>query len=314
MRADILAILGVLFVVSEHGFSQTTPATPTASTVAATVNGETIALAELDAALSANLPVIPLTIPQRKQLRAALLNDLIDDRLLKQFLAKNGPKVDPAELDEQMKAFTTQLVKENQSLVEYLQRTKQTEAQLRADWTAAIQLSALVQEKATDDQLRAYHAANRDHFDKVEVRVSHIIIRASKGTLPGERATALEKMRGIRADLVAGKMDFATAARKFSQDQTARNGGDLGFIFRRGQEELEEPLVKAAFAMKVGELSDILETGSGIHLILVTDRKPGKPTTVEKSIHEVLEAFTDDYRLELIAKLRKDAQIRISLP
>ncbi|HEV3439524.1 MAG TPA: peptidylprolyl isomerase, partial [Gemmata sp.] len=259
-------------------------------------------------------PVIPLTIAQRKQLRAALLNDMIDDRLVKQFLAKNGPKVDPAELEAQMKAFAAQLVKENQTLAEYLKKAGQTEAQLRADWTAAIQLSNYVQQQATDDQLRAYHAANRDHFDKVEVRVSHIIIRVSKGALPGERATAKEKMQAIRADLAVGKIDFATAARKFSQEPTARTGGDLGFILRRGQEELEEPLVKAAFAMKVGGISEVLETSSGIHLIAVTDRKPGMPTMIEKCAGEVLEAFIEDYRTELIARLRKEGQIRISLP
>jgi peptidyl-prolyl cis-trans isomerase C len=278
------------------------------------VNGEPITLADLDAALNANLPVIPLTIAQRKQLRAALLNDLIDDRLVKQFLAKNGPKVDPAELDAQMKAFAAQLVKENQTLADYLKKAGQTEAQLRADWTAAIQLSNYVQQHATDDQLRAYHAANRDHFDKVEVRVSHIIIRVSRGALPGERATAKEKMQTIRADLIAGKIDFATAARKFSQEPTARTGGDLGFILRRGQGELEEPLVKAAFAMKVGTISEMLETSSGIHLIAVTGRKPGMPTMIEKCAGEVLEAFIEDYRTELIAKLRKEGQIRITLP
>jgi parvulin-like peptidyl-prolyl isomerase len=310
MRSFALSIFALLVVPAGMGFTQ--PTSP-ASTVAATVNGETITLADLDIALTANLTAIPLTANQRKQLRAALLSDLIDDRLLKQYLAKNGPKVDPAELDAQLKAFTGQLAKENQTFAEYLKRTGVTEAQLRSDWTASIQLSALVQQQATDAQMKAYHAANRDHFDKVEVRVSHIVIRVSKGVLPGERATALEKIRAIRADLLAGKMDFATAARKFSQDPSGRTGGDLGFVLRRGQ-ELEEPLAKAAFAMKVGEISDLLETASGFHLIAVTDRKPGTPTTVEKSILEVLELYTEDYRTELIAKLRREGQVRISLP
>lgn len=286
---------------------------PPAATVAATVNGETITLAALDAALAANLPAIPLTVSQRRQLRAALLNDMIDDRLLKQFLAKNAPKIDPGELDAQMKAFATQLVKENQTLADYLKKTCQSEAQLRADWTAAIQLSAYVQQQATDAQLKAYHAANRDYFDKVEVRVSRILIRFSKGALPGERASAREKIQAIRADLMAGKMDFATAAHKFSQESSGLNGGDLGFVLRRGQ-ELEESLAKTAFAMKVGEVSEPLETGSGFHLIMVTDRKPGTPTTVEKVIHEVLDAYTENVRVELIARLRKEGQIRITLP
>ena len=176
MRAFALSIFALLVMMPGNGFAQPTPPS---STLAATVNGEAITLAELDGALSANLPVFPLTINQRKQLRSALLNDLIDDRLLKQYLAKNGPKVDPAELDAQLKAFTSQLAKDNRTFSQYLKKTGLTEAQLRADWTASIQLSALVQQQTTDAQMKAYHAANRDYFDKVEVRVSHIIVRVS---------------------------------------------------------------------------------------------------------------------------------------
>jgi parvulin-like peptidyl-prolyl isomerase len=311
MRSLVFSIFTLLICLNDGGYTQTTPPPP--SIVAATVNGETITLAELDGALAANLPVIPLTVAQRKQLRAALLSDLIDDRLLKQFLAKYGPKVEPSEVEAQLKAFTAQLSKDHQTLNEYLKKSGLTETQLRADWTASIQLSTLVQQQATDAQLKAYYAANRDYFDKVEVRVSHIIIRMSNGAPPGERAGVREKMKAIRADVASGKMDFAAAARRFSQDPTGKNGGDLGFVLRRCQ-ELEEPLAKTAFAMKVGEISDLVETNSGIHLLVVTDRKPGKPGSFEKSILEVLELFTEDYRVELVAKLRKDGQIRISLP
>jgi parvulin-like peptidyl-prolyl isomerase len=310
MRSLALPIFAVLAIFAGTGIAQTVPP---ATTVVATVNGETIALGELDNALSSNLQIFPLTVAQRKQLRSALLSDLIDDRLVKQFLAKNGTKVEPAELDAQMKALNEQLAREKMSLSEYLKKTGQTEAQLRADWTAAIQLTNYVQQQATDDQLRAYHAANRDHFDKVEVRVSHIIVRVSKGALPGEHATAKEKLRAVRSDLIAGKIDFASAARKFSQEPSARTGGDRGFLLRRGM-EMEEPLVRAAFAMKVGEISDLLETNTGFHLIAVTDRKPGTPTTVEKCVVEILEAYTEDFRTELIAKLRKEGQIRVTLP
>jgi peptidyl-prolyl cis-trans isomerase C len=155
--------------------------------------------------------------------------------------------------------------------------------------------------------------SKRDYFDKVEIRVSHIIIRMSKGALPGERATVRGKMQAIRADLITGKMDFATAARKYSQEPSAREGGDVGFVLRRSQ-ELEEALAKVAFGLKVGEISELLETPTGMHLLIVTARKPGQPSTFEKAILEVLELYTEDYRNELISKLRKEGQIRISLP
>jgi peptidyl-prolyl cis-trans isomerase C len=281
--------------------------------VAATVNGEPITVAELDTALNATLGGVPLTATDRRQLRAALLQDLIDDKLLKQFLAKHGPKVDPAEIDAQMTALKARLVSENRTLADYLKQTGQTEAQLRADWAAQIQLANHVKQQATDDQLKAYHAAHRDHFDKVEVRVSHIVIRVGKNTPAVERVAAKEKLQAVRTDLTAGKTDFAAAAKKFSQCPSALKRGDLGFIRRRGLPE-DEPLAKAAFALKVGELSDVIETESGVHLLTVTERKPGTPSALEKCVIEVLEAYTEDYRTELVAKLRKEGQVKVTLP
>jgi peptidyl-prolyl cis-trans isomerase C len=306
-----VAILAALLALPGPVLAQAQPATQ--PDIAATVNGQAITLAEVDAALNASLPQSPLSIHQRKQLRATVINDLIDDVVLKQFLAKNAPKADQDELEAQMKALAAELVKENRTLADYLKQTGQTEAQLRATWAMQNQLTAYVKTQVTDAQLKAYHAANRDYFDKVEVRVNHIMFRVNRNFQPAEKAAAKEKLEALRSAIIAGKIDFATAARKYSQCTSAKSGGDLGFIFRRGLPE-DEPLAKAAFAMKVGELSGVIETEYGLHLVAVTDRKPGTPSVLEKCIVEVLEAYTDDYRDELVKKLRKEAQIKITLP
>jgi parvulin-like peptidyl-prolyl isomerase len=299
-----------LVALTGFAFAQTPPA---ATDVAATVNGQVITLAELDTALRANLPHVPLTAVQRARLRATVVNDLIDDALLKQFLAKNGPKVEPAELDEQMKALTARLTRENITLANYLKQSGQTEAQLRAEWTTQIQLAGYVKTQVTDEQLKAYHAANRDHYDRVEVRLSHVLVRIGRSAPAADRDAAKTRLQAVRAEIAAGKIDFAAAAKKFSQCPTAKDGGDLGFVLRRGMPE-DEPLAKVAFAMKVGELSEVIETDYGFHILTVTDRKPGTPAALEKCAGEVLEDYTDDYRAELVKKLRKDAQIKITLP
>lgn len=314
MRCRWPALIAV-FLVS--GFVYAQPAVTTkpapAEGVAATVNGEAITLAELDAVLDASLPTTSLTAAQRHQLRAALLQDLIDDKLLRQFLAKNAPKADAAVIDAQMTTLNAQLIKENRTLADFLKQTGQTEAQLRDEWAMQIQLANYVKQSATDERLKAYHAANRDHFDKVETRISHIVIRVGKSAPPVERAAANEKLQMIRADIVAGKTTFAAAARKFSQCPSALKNGDLGFIRRRGLPE-NEPLAKAAFALKVGGLSDVIETDYGFHILIVTDRKPGVPSILEKCVVEVLETYTEDARAELVAKLRKEGQIHTTLP
>jgi peptidyl-prolyl cis-trans isomerase C len=288
-------------------------AQPPKAEVAATVNGEAIPLAEVDAVLKHTLPLTPLTAAQRRQMRIEVVADMVDDALLRQFLRKHGPKVDPAEIDAQLKAYGEKLKAEGKSLAEWLKQTGQTEAQVREAWTTAMQLTGYVKSLATEEQLKAYFTANKDHFDRVEVRARHIVVRVGKNATPAERALAKEKLEAIRAEIAAGKVDFATAAKKHSHCPSASTGGDIGSISRKGG-LVDEGFAKAAFALKVNELSGVVETGFGLHVIQVTDRKPGTPSTYEKSATDVLDTYSDDFRTELIAKLRKEAKIEITLP
>jgi peptidyl-prolyl cis-trans isomerase C len=290
-----------------------TPQAAPANPNAAVVNGEPVRLAEVDAVIKAKFPVGPLTAPQLRQLRTDITNDLVDDLLVKQFLRRHGPKVDPAEVDKHLKALAASLAKQNKTLADYYRETDQTEAQVRDSWTTMLQLSRYVKEHVADDQLRQYYAANKDFFDRVEVRVSHVLIRTGPTATATERAAAREKLQKLRADLLAGRVEFTEAARRNSQCPSALQGGDLGYILRKGM-LTDEAFCKAAFALKPNELGDVAETTSGFHLIRVTDRKPGVASAFEGCVEEVREAFTDDFRAELVGKLRKQAQIQLTVP
>jgi peptidyl-prolyl cis-trans isomerase C len=321
MRRIILAGAFVTSAAVAAG-QQPPPATPGAhapglpqpgpDTPAATVNGEVIRLGDVDAYIKGKLALGPLTAAQARQLRTEVVSDMIDDVLLRQFLRTNGPKVEPAEVEQHLKALGESLARQGKTLADFYRETRQTEAQARETWTTLIQLGRYVKGRVTDEQLRQYHAANRDAFDRVEVRVSHVMIRATASGPPVERAAAREKLQKLRAEIVAGRIDFAGAAKRYSQCPSAPQGGDLGFIFRKGM--LDEPFAKAAFALKPGEVSNVVETDSGVHLLRVTARKPGVPSTFESCAEDVREAFTDDFRTELIARLRKQAQVQITVP
>jgi peptidyl-prolyl cis-trans isomerase C len=77
---------------------------------------------------------------------------------------------------------------------------------------------------------------------------------------------------------------------------------------------VEEPFARAAFALKVGEISDVVQTEYGMHLIKVTDRKPGQPSDYAKIKDEVLEFCAGEMRMALVAQQRKTARIEINLP
>jgi peptidyl-prolyl cis-trans isomerase C len=286
---------------------------PAKPDVAATVNGETITLAEVDAVLKHTLPLTPLTAAQRRQMRVEVLSDMVDDMLVRQYLRKNGPKVDPAEINAQFDAYAAKLQKDGSSMAAWLKETGQTEAQVKEAWTTAMQMTGYVKLNTTDAQLKAYFEANKDHFEHAEVRVRHIVLRVGKNAPATERAAAKEKLEALRAEIAAGKADFTAVAKKHSHCPSAPVGGDLGFIGRKGG-LVDEAFAKAAFALKSNELSAVVETDFGLHVLQVTDRKPGTPTTYEKAATDVLDSYADDFRAELISKLRKEGRIEITVP
>ncbi len=283
------------------------------SVIAATVNGEAIRLEEVDAIIQAKFAGTPLNAQQMKQLRTEIVSGMIDDVLLRQFLRQYGPKIEAAEIDQHLKALEVSLSKRGKTLADFYRETQQSEAQVRETWTALLQLSGYVKQHVPDDQLKLYYEANKDQFDRVEVRVNHIMIRVGPSASATERAAARERLKAIRAEIAAGRLDFAAAAKKYSQCPSASDGGDLGYILRRGM-LADEAFSKAAFALKVGEVSDVVEAEFGLHLIRVADRKPGTPSTFEKCLDDVRDQFTDDFRVELVAKLRKQTEIRVTVP
>lgn len=277
--------------------------------VAATVNGEAITVAELDAA-AAQLPSAgpAPSASQRHQQRAEVLQLLIDDRLVRQYLREHGPKVDAAEVDRQMAALETGLKADGKTVEAYLKECGLTLTQAKENFLRMLQLARYTEAKATDDKLRSYFEANRDFFEKTTVRTSHIVLRLPASAPATERQKAVEKLRVIRADLAARRVEFAAAAKAHSQCPSGPSGGDVGFIVRKFQ--ADEPYAKTAFSLPVGGISDVVETDHGAHLIWVTDRKPGKPAKYEDVAAEVRECFETELKQVLVAELRKTAKIQ----
>jgi peptidyl-prolyl cis-trans isomerase C len=280
---------------------------------AAVVNGEVIPMRELDAVLALRPPAVtPLTAAQRRQLREGVLQPLIDERLLRQFLAKNSAPAGAHEIANQMADLVAGLKAQGKTLADYCKDSQQTPAQVQANLELMLRWNSYMRSKATDAELRKYYADNKDFFDKTTVRASHIVIRLPTGSPASERAAARQKLTALRAEIVAGSVSFADAAMRHSECPSAPKGGDLGFFARKWM--VEEPFAKAAFALKVNEISDVVTTDFGLHLIQVTDRKPGEGSQFERVQEEVRDCFLDEMRQTLIADLRAKAKIEIRLP
>ncbi|MCF8169043.1 MAG: SurA N-terminal domain-containing protein, partial [Rhodoferax sp.] len=132
-----------------------------------------------------------------------------------------------------------------------------------------------------ESDLRAYYDQNVARLSgKEERRASHILINAPKSASEAERKNARERAEGLLESLRKAPDSFADVARKSSQDPgSAPNGGDLDFF---GRGAMVKPFEEAAFAMKKGEISSVVESDFGYHIIKLTDIKAPRQRSFEE--------------------------------
>ncbi len=141
-------------------------------------------------------------------------------------------------------------------------------------------------------QVKTYYEQNRKRFvTEEERRASHILVKPE-----GDKAPARATLEALRQK-IAGGADFAALAKAESQDKgSAAAGGDVGLFTR---DLVDAPFAEAAFALKQGEVSGVVETDSGLHLIKVTEIRPGK----ERTFDEVRPEIESDLRKQEASKL-----------
>ncbi len=275
---------------------------------AAKVNGETITTAEIKKVLDQRPSPLPLTASQQRELEKTVLNMLIEDLLMKQFLRTKAPPADPNQVNKDIEELKQHLAKQKKTLPEFLKETHQTEAELRADVASRSQWLAYARAHISEADLKRYYDENKTFFDKIIVRASHILLK----TTPEAKAATAAKLNALRAEIVAGKVDFATAAKQYSDCPSKSQGGDVGFFPCKFV--MSEPFARAAFALKVNEISGVVETEHGLHLIKVVDRNQGQPSTFVGVHDDVREICAQDLMTRVLAEARRTAQIQILLP
>ncbi len=280
---------------------------------AAIVNGEPITIDDLDAILKARpIEGMKLSSADYRAMRLEALNCLVDELIMHQFLVKNAPLVPSAQVDKKLQELRDSLKSQGQALDEYCRANGQSMNQVRNSIVSALQWTAYLDSRLDEATLRKYYEDNRDFFDRVSVRVSHILVRVRPEMKPSEREGLSNWLLGLRQDIVSGKLDFADAARRYSQAISAAKGGDEGFIARKGT--VEESFARAAFALKPNEISTVVPTQSGLHLIRVTERKAGTPSDFKTMEPKVRMLAGEEFLAAILAQQRQLAQVKITLP
>jgi len=145
--------------------------------------------------------------------------------------------------------------------------------QIKADYVV-LDIDALSKQiSVSDADAKTYYDQNLKQYTEGEqVRARHILIKVPKDASATEQAAAKQKAEKLLADVRKNPSDFAQLAKKYSQDPgSAAAGGDLGFF---GKGMMVKPFEDAAFQLKKGQISDLVKTDYGYHIIEVTDVKP----------------------------------------
>jgi len=162
------------------------------------------------------------------------------------------------------------------------------------------------------EEVKDYYNQNIAKFMSEEkIRVSHIVITLAKGSGSMLTSIAEEKIRSIKKEIDSGA-DFAQLAREYSDDSTAKQGGDLGW-FKRGK--MLPDMEAVAFSLKPGEIGGPIRTPFGLHLIKVTERVEAKPITFDKVADKIRsKLYNKRYqrkRTTWIKRLRDQAYIEV---
>jgi parvulin-like peptidyl-prolyl isomerase len=293
--------------------------------VVAVVNQEMITLSEVEKWID---PLKQETVTEdrlqkREQMETLcrqVLDKLIEEKLIDQEVKKSGVKISSKEIEATLDEIrqrngVTQEGLEKALAVEGLTLEaykKQIEKGLQRQ--KLISWSVKVESKAGDKEIREFYDKNVSRYRTNETyRPSHILFIIPKGAVSEEIREIRKKAQGVLEKIKAGK-DFGEMALLYSQDASAKNHGDLGY-FKKG--ELFPVFEREALRLNVGEVSGLVRTDFGFHIIKLLDRKGMEPLPFEEVKEKVkadyYEAETEKAFKQFLSTLKEKSVIEIKL-
>lgn len=259
----------------------------------------------------------PIPAERRDEILRGALDQLITYTLLSQESQKRGVKVEPSEIDAKMGQLKSQFPTQ-EAFDKALQARGMTAESLRKDAQVDLSVTKLMDtEVATipgpsDADARDFYAKNPDKFKEEEqVRASHILIRVDEKADAAAKQKARAEIDGVLKKLKGGA-DFGKLAQEHSQDGSAAQGGDLNY-FGRGQ--MVPAFDKVAFELKPGEVSDVVQTQFGYHIVKVVDRKAGRTVPFEEAQAKIKDYLTGQKKQQhadaFIESLKKRSKIEV---
>lgn len=289
----------------------------------ATVNGDPITKAELDAALqeaiaASGIDPSALTAKQKMEGYKQILDDMIMDRLITKAAA--GVEVSQEEVAAEIAKLRDQFPTE-QEFDAQLTAAGQTPEKLAETLSKIMQQREWVESQigksaeVSEEEVKAFYTKNMSEFERPEeVKASHILFMVKPDDSEDLVKAQLEKANAALARAKKGE-DFTTLAKELSEEPgAAESGGDLGYF---SKDRMVPEFSEAAFALETGNLSEPVRTQFGWHIIKVEDKKEAGVAEfeeVKEQLGAYLEADKQRKAVEgLMESLREGAEIQNSL-
>jgi len=287
--------------------------------VVARVNGEDVKKADFERMIKtiearAGQPMPP---ERRDEIMRGALDQLVIYTLLSQESKARQIKIDESEIDQKVQQLRGQFPTQ-QAFDAALKERGLTLDALKHDARVDLSVTKLMDAEmggeatATDAEAKEFYAKNPDKFQQPEtVRASHILVRVDEKADAAARKKARAEIDSVLKQAKSGA-DFAKLAQEHSQDGSAAQGGDLNY-FPRGQ--MVPEFDKVAFELKPGQISGVVQTQFGYHIIKVTDRKPARTVPYEEASAQIKQFLTEQKKQQhadtFIAGLKKKSKIEV---
>jgi parvulin-like peptidyl-prolyl isomerase len=278
-------------------------------TVAAKVNGRTLTVDDVELVASSIIQGRKVPAQQLAQVQADVLNQLIDRSLVEEVLKSEGSSITDQQLDKAMEQMMAQLRSKQPEVVESLKQRSSALAALRKQLAWQLVWDQYLTDRLNNAALEAYFKEHHRDYDGTELRASHILLRPAAAGDATEIRELTKRAQQLREQLVRGKITFENAASQYSGGPSRKTGGDIGFFPRRGL--MEESFAKAAFALKKDEVSQPVTTTFGVHLIKVTEVRPGQREWSDSSDQLKVPAAMDRFE-KMAAAARAKAKIEFT--
>jgi peptidyl-prolyl cis-trans isomerase C len=306
------------------------PAETAGDSVAVTVNGVDINESQVEAQLKPQLQKIAAQLPPtlieqyKKQLRPQVLEKMIIEQLLDEKVKAAKIVITDEEVTERIKELASQQqpplsMEDLKALIEasgknFDEWKKQMQFSKRLAYQKFMETQWAGKINVTEDEVKKYYSENKSDFETPEqVRVSHILITPDTKDPNADpnkaKATAKAKAEDLLKQIKGGA-DFAELARANSNCPSSKQGGDLGF-FPKGQ--MVPAFEEVAFALKPGQVSDVVETQFGYHIIKLMDHKDPNVISFEQAKDDIKNMLTQnkqaDFAEKYVNSLKAEAKI-----